>query len=229
MAATGSRRWSRTISSIRTAAPASWSTRARMPRSARTRRGTTISTPTRPRACGAPSSRHEASDNITWINNTAVADADGQPCTTRRSGASPSRATRTPGSIWRGNTTFDGQAGDPSFRTNGGNSEPSAALNKLGVNHGAGLLGHHGLGQVPGLRLPGGPRRRQRRPQPPAPPAPTPLGRPGRRQRRQHALRRPATRSSRGSGARTSSISPARGSAAPRSTGSSTSTSPRRT
>ena len=39
----------------------------------------------------------------------------------------------------------------------------------------------------------------------------------------------PATRSSRGSGARTSSISPPRGSAAPRSTGSSTSTSPRRT
>ena len=115
----------------------------------------------------------QASDNITWVNNTAVADQTVSPYNAAIGSFSFTGDTNT-GIVWRGNTTFDGQAGDPSFRTNGGNAEPSAALNKLGVNPGLDYSDIMALARSLGSASPVVPDVDSGGPQPPAPPAPTP-------------------------------------------------------
>jgi parallel beta-helix repeat protein len=77
----------------------------------------------------------QAADNITWVNNTAVADWTVSQYNAGIGSFSFPGDTNT-GIIWLGNTTFDGRSGDASVSTNGGNAGPSAALNKLGVNPG---------------------------------------------------------------------------------------------
>ena len=113
----------------------------------------------------------QASDNITWINNTAVADQTVSPYNAAIGSFSFTGDTNT-GIVWRGNTTFDGQAGDPSFRTNGGNAGPSAALNKLGVNTGLDILDILALARSLGAS--GGSGVDSGGPQAPAPSTPTP-------------------------------------------------------
>ena len=139
----------------------------------------------------------QASDNITWINNTAVADQTVSPYNAAIGSFSFTGDTNT-GIVWRGNTTFDGQAGDPSFRTNGGNSGPSAALNKLGVNPGLDYSDIMALARSLGSASRGDPRPRGA-----GAINSDALGRRGRRQRRQHALlqgRQQGPRGARGRG-----------------------------
>jgi parallel beta-helix repeat protein len=116
----------------------------------------------------------QASDNIAWINNTAVADQTVSQYNAAIGSFSFTGDTNT-GIIWRGNTTFDGQSGDPSIRTNGGNAGPSTALNKLGVNTGLdfadimALASSLGASGTPGIGN-GGPQAPA--PTPPTPPTP---------------------------------------------------------
>ena len=112
----------------------------------------------------------QASDNITWVNNTAVADQTVSPYNAAIGSFSFTGDTNT-GIIWRGNVTFDGQIGDPSISTNGGNVGPSAALNRLGVNPGLDFADIQALARSLGAS--GVPDVDSGGPQPPAPTTPT--------------------------------------------------------
>jgi len=75
----------------------------------------------------------QASDNITWINNTAVADKTINRYNEAIGNFSFS-GDRNTGISWRDNTTFNGRAGDDAVSTSAGNASPSGSNNDLGHN-----------------------------------------------------------------------------------------------
>ncbi|HRO25442.1 MAG TPA: right-handed parallel beta-helix repeat-containing protein, partial [Promineifilum sp.] len=79
--------------------------------------------------------QNQASDNTTWVNNTAVADKSVNKHNAAI-GSFTYSGDKNTGVTWSGNTTFNGQGGDPAVNTNNGNAGPSAGANRLGVNPG---------------------------------------------------------------------------------------------
>jgi len=77
--------------------------------------------------------QNQKSDNVTWVDNVAVADLTVNRNNTAIGNFSFKGDNNT-GVVWRNNTTFNGKNGDDSVSTNNGNSAPSASNNDLGSN-----------------------------------------------------------------------------------------------
>jgi hypothetical protein len=73
------------------------------------------------------------SSNNTWINNIAVADPSVNSNNTAIDNNSYGGYTNS-NVVWNGNLTYNGRAGQASYKTDGGNGAPGANLNLLGVD-----------------------------------------------------------------------------------------------